>query len=116
MIEPEHPAENDAGLRYPWVVSSDGGSWAITSTNGDVIASEIPHGVLADYIADLHNTHVIPPGDRAPRSYAEQRALLDDSLRNIPPAERCRACREGVPAEIAPCTCPFPPVDGGTNE
>lgn len=56
-----HSADYDAGLRHPWVVTGDGGSWSITSTNGDIIASEIPHGIVADYIAELHNTRVTPP-------------------------------------------------------
>jgi hypothetical protein len=36
----------------------------------------------------MSDTRPIPPEvprDRAPRDYAEQRALLEDSLRNIPP-------------------------------
>lgn len=48
-------SDYDAGLRLPWVVSGDGGSWRITSTAGDVIADDIPHGAVADHIADLHN-------------------------------------------------------------
>lgn len=27
-------------------------------------------------------------------------------------AEKCQACREGVPAEIASCTCLYTPVEG----
>lgn len=76
-------AGNDAGLHYPWVVSGDGGSWAITSTNGDVIASEIPHGVVADYIADLHHARALPPVVSLPEAAVVEHEALTDALGDI---------------------------------
>lgn len=45
---------------------------------------------IARYLTASGYTRVIPPAvgrDRAPRNYTEQRALLDDSLRDIPSGE-----------------------------
>jgi hypothetical protein len=47
-------------------------------------------GTLSEITRESREPHVLPPDvprDRAPRNYSEQRALLDDSLRDVPPAE-----------------------------
>ena len=41
-----------------WNINPYGGTWSITTTNGDSIADDIPHGEIAHYIADMHNTKV----------------------------------------------------------
>lgn len=41
-----------------WNINPYGGTWSITTTDGDSIADDIPHGEIAHYIADMHNTKV----------------------------------------------------------
>ena len=42
-----------------WNVNPYGGTWSITTTDGDIIADDIPHGEVAHYIASMHNTKVL---------------------------------------------------------
>lgn len=44
-------------------VAGWGGSWCIISASGHIVASEVPHGWLADYIAKLHNDTLEGPAD-----------------------------------------------------
>lgn len=39
-------------------VNPNGGTWSIRSVAGDVIADDIPHGEIAEYIVDLHNEYI----------------------------------------------------------
>lgn len=39
-------------------VNSNGGTWSIQTVNGDVIADDIPHGEVAEYITTLHNEYL----------------------------------------------------------
>lgn len=41
-----------------WNINPYGDSWRITTTDGDLVADDIPHGELAHYIASMHNTKV----------------------------------------------------------
>lgn len=41
-----------------WNINPFGGTWSITTVDGDIIADDIPHGEVAHYIADMHNTKV----------------------------------------------------------
>lgn len=45
----------DDALRLKWRTISYGGSWEIQATNDDLVATDIPHGVVADHIVNLHN-------------------------------------------------------------
>jgi hypothetical protein len=108
-------ADYDAGLRYPWVVSSNGGSWSITATNGDIIADDIPHGVVADYIAELHNARVIPPAEDAPligtcgdgsRCHTPRECVAARACARVtPPGELCACGRERPVGGQCICGC-----------
>ena len=41
-----------------WNINPFGGTWSITTVDGDSIADDIPHGEIAHYIANVHNTKV----------------------------------------------------------
>lgn len=41
-----------------WNINPFGGTWSITTVDGDIIADDIPHGDIAHYIAEMHNTKV----------------------------------------------------------
>jgi hypothetical protein len=45
----------DDALRLTWRTVGTGGSWDILASNDDIVAVEIPHGVVADHIVNLHN-------------------------------------------------------------
>ena len=41
-----------------WIVEPHGGTWSILTKDGDVIADDIPHGYIADYIVANHHEKV----------------------------------------------------------
>ena len=49
-----------------WNVHSNGGTFSITTEEGDIIADDIPHHELAHYIARMHNVEV-----RAKRNFRQ---------------------------------------------
>lgn len=38
-----------------WALESHGGTWSITTKDGDVVADDIPHGETANYIVSNHH-------------------------------------------------------------
>lgn len=38
-----------------WTLESHGGTWSITTKDGDVVADDIPHGEIANYIVSNHH-------------------------------------------------------------
>lgn len=41
-----------------WNINPYGDTWRITTVDGDLVADDIPHGDIAHYIANGHNTKV----------------------------------------------------------